>query len=165
MSRAPKPLLLVGRLQRRFITQCYSAISLQSPPSLRLEAVLYTTHNARRVLSLRRSVVSVTAVHLQPFMVSGNLDCAVAAVVTKIRRAICERILTAQVSLYLREGIGYVRDLEWLEPAPTSGVSNALQNLVVFAAFRIPGKVCADRINDHIRPQRHFDRFFASNPA
>jgi len=58
----------------------------------------------------------VSAADLQTFAVLGqNFNRSIAPIVREIRRPVRERILTAQIVLYLSERIGDVGELKWLE--------------------------------------------------
>ena len=58
----------------------------------------------------------MSAADLQTFTVLGqDVNRSIAPIVREIRRPVRERILTAQIILYLSESIGDVGELKWLE--------------------------------------------------
>jgi hypothetical protein len=83
------------------------------------------------------------------------------AVAFEIRGLIGDRILAAQLVLYLGEGVGHVANLERKERAATRGIGNSLQDFVACALGA--AHIGADRVNNRFRALRHFNGFFACN--
>src|SRR6476660_10575020 len=88
-------------------------------------------------------------------------DCD--GMVSAVRLQICgfvgQRILAPQFVLYLRERIGYVRNLEGKEWTSATCIGNSLQNFVAFVSGS--NNVRADGVDDYLGALCHVDRFLA----
>ena len=117
------------------------------------------------IISLRRrSEISAPRPYTEILAVEGyDLNAAKVAVSFEIGRFVGNRILAAQLILYLGKRVRYVSDLERKERPPAGRVGNSLQHFIsgpFGSAY-----VRADRVYDGVGALRHFDGFFAGYVA
>src|SRR6266700_2071780 len=111
--------------------------------------------------SLWWRIITVAAANFQPSVLSQDFNRAVPAIVLKVCRTIRQCILAPQIVLNLSEGVRDVVELKRPEGASPGRIGNPLHDLVEFARIPRAREICADRVDDHVGPQCHFNRFLA----